>query len=121
MYASMMVAEAATGGSFNFSSFQQSFQEAWDFVFPNVLILLLCLLVRDKAISSGNDIYRQIDQWGDRLRHSSNLPGSENFIHWEKQAGEWSMREGDFKLLAAVALVACGAGLIRKRWFSLLR
>jgi len=211
----MMVAEAATGGSFNFSSFQQSFQEAWDFVFPNALMLLLCfgtarfvgkvsfpwlrvpldkakqkirdvstfleelhlfgskllpaiilfavviatldifrvvrqaasnllppdvitvpsrlyarlasddlllrLLVRDTAISSGNDIYRQIDQWGDRLRHSSNLPGSENFMHWEKQAGEWSMREGDFKLLAAVALVACGAGLIRKRWFSPLR
>jgi hypothetical protein len=209
------IADSANSGGFSFSGFQQTFQEAWDFVFPNAIMLLLCfgvarfvgridfpwvripwnktqeklkqastflqesnlfgskllpalillaiviatldvfrvvryaagnllppdvvtvpshlyariasddlllrLLVRDKAISSGNDIYRQIVQWGDQLSHSQGMPGVENFKHWEKESGDWSMRQGDFKLLAAVAICSCIAGFRYRRWWSLLR
>jgi hypothetical protein len=209
----VFLAESASAGGFSFSGFQQTFQEAWDFVFPNALMLLLCfgvarfvgrikfpwlripwdrtqerlkqagtflqesnlfgskllpalvvlamviatldifrvvrhaagnllppdvvttpsnlyariasddlllrLFVRDKAISNGNDIYRQIAQWGEQLSHSQSMPGVENFKYWENESGDWSMRRGDFKLLAAVAIFSCVAGLRSKRWWSL--
>ncbi|MBN8422173.1 MAG: hypothetical protein J0L73_24880 [Verrucomicrobia bacterium] len=36
---------ADSGGGFSFSGFQQSFHDAWGFVFPNGMLLLLCLAV----------------------------------------------------------------------------
>lgn len=37
------LADAASSNGFDFAGFQRGFREAWDFVFPNALVLLLCV------------------------------------------------------------------------------
>lgn len=202
---------AEAGGGFSFSGFQQTFHDAWSFVFPNGMLLLLCLavawfvgrvkipnlsapvnrtkegvtslahfleesnlfgsklfpavvlvmivlaalnifsvlrtaahnvlppqfstrpenlyrrlvdpdlflqvLAHEPGIGRPEDVYRKFGEHGQTMERDENS----NSFYWDGEAGNWALYAGDFKLLAAVALISCLIGLRFSRWASIPR
>src|ERR1022692_52598 len=83
--------------------------------------LLLRLVVEDKSISEPYEIYRRIEQWGQKMDREHTPESSSNYDHWSDTAGRWSQRADNFKLLGGIACLSCFFGLLKRHWMSILR
>lgn len=82
--------------------------------------LLLEMALKDKSLRHEYDLYDRIHARSQDLEAAQNANRGV-LDYWREVRGKWWSYAGDLKLLSAVALVSCIAGLVRGHWRSPLR
>jgi hypothetical protein len=83
--------------------------------------LLIRLLVQVGGVAPDYHVYDQIFRWEEEMRNGKEQEKNQALKSWDENGGKWAGREGDVKLLAAVAIISCVVGIFQRRWRSLFR